>query len=193
MNIAVLSDIHGNHIALEACMEYLSDKKIDAWFFLGDYIGEFPGIGQTMKILYDLQKEENCYILRGNKEEYQLMGWGTGHPERDVYPSTVGMLRYANDHLTLEDLSFFKSLPITQTVKIQGMQDIVICHGSPRKIKEKFMDREETFREVLEELQTDYLICGHTHRRADVIRGSKHIWNPGSVGAPLDETDRIPF
>lgn len=39
MNIAVLSDIHGNHIALEACMEYLEKQDIDAYCFLGDYVG----------------------------------------------------------------------------------------------------------------------------------------------------------
>ena len=28
MNIAVLSDIHGNHVALETCLNYLKDKNI---------------------------------------------------------------------------------------------------------------------------------------------------------------------
>ena len=54
MEIAVLSDIHGNYIALETCLDYLKDKGIDVYCFLGDYTGEFPGIDQTMKILYDL-------------------------------------------------------------------------------------------------------------------------------------------
>ncbi len=58
MNIAVLSDIHGNHIALEACLDYLKDKDIDAYCFLGDYTGEFPGIQQTMKMLYYLREKK---------------------------------------------------------------------------------------------------------------------------------------
>ena len=52
MKIAVLSDIHGNNVALETCPEYLKDKDIDSYCFLGDYTGEFPGIEQTMKMLY---------------------------------------------------------------------------------------------------------------------------------------------
>ena len=35
MNIAVLSDIHGNEIALQSCMKYLENQSIDAYCFLG--------------------------------------------------------------------------------------------------------------------------------------------------------------
>lgn len=35
MNIAVLSDIHGNNIALEACMEYLKNSRLMPAVFLG--------------------------------------------------------------------------------------------------------------------------------------------------------------
>ncbi len=33
MNIAVLSDIHGNHIALRECLNFLESKDIDAYCF----------------------------------------------------------------------------------------------------------------------------------------------------------------
>ena len=72
---------------------------------------------------------------------------GKAHPEWDDYPSTIGLLRYANAHLTKKDVEFFNSLPITMTIKNEGMPDIVICHGSPRKVNEplpsppKFSDR----------------------------------------------------
>ena len=72
MNIAVLSDIHGNYIALKACIDYLEDKSIDAFCFLGDYTGEFPGIEQTMKTLYELRDTKKCYFIKGNKENYIL-------------------------------------------------------------------------------------------------------------------------
>ena len=97
MNIAVLSDIHGNNIALEACMEYLKKQPIDACCFLGDYVGEFPGIRQVLDCIYTLQEQFPCYIIKGNKEDYQLCGLGEGHSEWNAYPSTVGMLRYAFD------------------------------------------------------------------------------------------------
>lgn len=76
MKIAVLSDIHGNNIALQTCMEYLEKQAIDAYCFLGDYIGDFPQIRQVMDTLYRLQKSMPCYLIRGNKEEYILSGIG---------------------------------------------------------------------------------------------------------------------
>lgn len=49
MNIAVLSDIHSNHIAFETCLKYLEKRDIDAYCLLGDYVGEFPGVGRNHK------------------------------------------------------------------------------------------------------------------------------------------------
>lgn len=76
MDIAVLSDIHGNGIAPQACMEYLKKHPVDAYCFLGDYVGEFPGIRRVMDTLYELQENFPCYMLRGNKEGYMLSGMG---------------------------------------------------------------------------------------------------------------------
>ena len=186
MNIAVLSDIHGNHIALEACLEYLKKREIDIYCFLGDYTGEFPGIEKTMKTLYHLRDTEKCYFLRGNKENYQIDELGEDYPEWDAFPSTVGMLRYAHRHLTKKDVDFFNSLPITRTLQFEGMPDIVICHGSPRKVNENLHTNADSLREVANETPADYIICGHTHKKLDYKLGSTHVWNPGSVGASTD-------
>ena len=186
MNIAILSDIHGNYVALDTCLNYLKDKDIDTYCFLGDYTGEFPGIEQTMKALYDLRNNYHCCFLRGNKENYQIDELGKTHPEWDEYPSTFGMLRYANKHLTKEDVEFFNSFPITMSIKNDGMPDIVICHGSPRKVNEKFANNEQSLNEIVSETNADYIICGHTHKKMEVKCGATYIWNPGSVGASID-------
>ena len=186
MTIAVLSDIHGNHVALEKCLDYLKNRSIDAYCFLGDYTGEFPGIEKTMEMLYNLRDNEKCFFLRGNKENYQLDDLGKPHPEWDAYPSTIGLLRYANAHLTKKDVEFFNSLPITMTIKNEGMPDIVICHGSPRKVNEKFAINEQSLNEVVAETDAEYIVCGHTHIMMEKKCGTTHIWNPGAVGASID-------
>ncbi len=187
MNIAVLSDIHGNHIALEACMAYLAKQDIDAYCFLGDYVGELPGIRQTMDIVYDLQRKLPCHIIRGNKEDYQLYGLGEGHPEWDLYPSTVGMLRYARQHLTQEDITFLAALPITDCIRVDGMEPIRICHGSHRAVKEDIRPGGSQNREIFAEVEEKYLLCGHTHMAMDIREYGKTVWNPGSVGLPIIE------
>ena len=185
MNIAVLSDIHGNHIALETCMEYLEKQDIDAYCFLGDYVGELPGTRQVMDTLYDLQRKLPYYIIKGNKEDYQLYGLGEGHPEWDAYPSTVGMLRYGRQQLTQEDISFLEKLPITDRIRIEGMEDIRICHGSQRAVKEDILPGGRQNGEILAGVEEKYVLCGHTHRAMDIQECGKTIWNPGSVGLPI--------
>lgn len=72
MDIAVLSDIHGNYVALERCLEYAFPRNINTFIFLGDYIGELAYPERTMKILYDLSIDYKCYFIKGNKDEYWL-------------------------------------------------------------------------------------------------------------------------
>ena len=72
MEIAVLSDIHGNYIALEKCMNYALKRNIDTFLFLGDYVGELPYPERAMKMLYEIKEKYHCTFIRGNKEDYWI-------------------------------------------------------------------------------------------------------------------------
>lgn len=185
-NVAVISDIHSNYLALKACLDYLENRDIDAYLFLGDYVGEFPGIEQTMSSLHELRAQKQCYFIRGNKEEYQLNGMGTGHPDWDPYPSCIGMLRYAAKHLTKKDMEFFESLPISREVQFEDLPKLMLCHGSPRKVNEKLPQDEAKMEEILYSVDANYILCGHTHKKTEVTYKDVHIWNPGSVGCSID-------
>ena len=93
MKLGVLADIHSNYEAFKSCVQYLEKIKVDAYVFLGDYIGELPCPELTMALMREIRKKRKCYIIRGNKEEYLMKGLGGDNPEWDGYPSTVGMLR----------------------------------------------------------------------------------------------------
>ena len=193
MKIAVLSDIHGNHVAFESCLKYLESIKMDAFIFLGDYVGEFPCTEITMDLIYELQKEYPCYIIRGNKEGYQLGGLGNDNPNWDDYLSTIGMIRYAAGHTRERDLEFFASLPITMRVEFPGMPPIRICHGSPRNVREDIRPGYDVNREIFAEIEEKYIVAGHTHIVTDMKEHSKIVWNPGSVGVALDGSSQAQF
>ena len=72
MKIAVLSDIHGNHFALEKCIEEIKNRQIDKLIFLGDYLGELAYPQKTMNIINTLRQCYECYFVRGNKEDYWI-------------------------------------------------------------------------------------------------------------------------
>ena len=59
MNVAILSDIHSNSHALEACLQYALNQSVTAFLFLGDYVGEMAYPQKTMHRLYELQKQYN--------------------------------------------------------------------------------------------------------------------------------------
>ena len=72
MKIAVMSDIHGNYIALNRCIEYALNNDVKSFVFLGDYVGELAYPQKTMNILNDLKNQYPCYFVKGNKEDYWL-------------------------------------------------------------------------------------------------------------------------
>lgn len=181
MKLAVLSDIHSNYEAFKSCVQYLEKIKVDAYVFLGDYIGDLPCPEKTMMLMEEIRKKRRCYIIRGNKEEYILNGLGGDHPEWDGYPSVVGMLRYSFEHAREKDKAFFDSLPIESTIKIEGYPDIRICHGSIDSTKGEI---EKESAEFFKNIPEKYILCGHTHKAKVTYVADKIIWNPGPVGLP---------
>lgn len=193
MKLAVLSDIHGNYRALKRCVEYALERGVNAFVFLGDYVGEFPDPSGILCYLQELKRTYTCYLIRGNREGYQLnyvKDGGTGWGRCD---SEFGSLLYLYEHLTKEDLAFFESLPEKQMLAFDGFPDLTICHGSPERINEQLLPGLERTYEILEREQNRYLLCGHTHFQGEISRNGKMIWNPGSVGLPKKSGGKSQF
>jgi len=41
IDVAVMTDIHGNFEAFQTCVRYVLERNIRNFIFLGDYVGEF--------------------------------------------------------------------------------------------------------------------------------------------------------
>lgn len=193
MNIAVLSDIHGNYVALVKCIEYALARDIDTFVFLGDYIGELAYPQKTMEILYGLNAQCKCYFIRGNKEDYWINykrgnwnGW-------KKYDSTTGCLAYAYANLTEKDIRFFESLSHVGEVNIEGMPGITICHGSPENAREEMKAEKERTYALMEKDKNNLILCGHTHRREKIEHNGTTVLNAGSVGISLDGEAKAQF
>lgn len=185
MDIAVLSDIHGNHTAFRACLDYAFAHHIDTFIFLGDYLGEFAYPQKTMEMLYDLQAKYTCYFVKGNKEDY----WINRHYDRNCDWKdgnlTVGAMLYCYANQTRRDIDFFDSLSPSLEITLDGAAPLLACHGSPRSNVEKMMPGKENTREILEACACEYILCGHTHLRNVMTYGNKIAVNPGAVGVPM--------
>lgn len=191
MRIAVLADIHGNHVALERCLAHAEAQGAEAYWFLGDYVGELPCPQRTMEALYAWAEKHKCAFIRGNKENYWLGALDTSLWHRG--DSTTGVLWYMNQRVTEKDKAFFASLPIARVMALPGLPAVTICHGSPREVGERLVPPGPTTNEAMEAATTPLILCGHRHRQAFVEHAGRRAVNPGSVGVSLQSGGKAEY
>lgn len=183
MKIAVLGDIHSNHIALETCIHHAMDQGVDEFLFLGDYISDCPYPDKTMKVVYEMEEKYCCRFIRGNREDYMLNH--RKHPEeRWTYSSASGNLLYTYENLTERDLDFYERIDIQGIYEKEGYPSFRYCHGSLTSSNELLLPENENLDKIMSDLDVNLLISGHTHIQETVRFGNKRLIHPGSVGLP---------
>lgn len=183
MNIAVFSDIHGNHAALQACIDYCVSKGITNYVLLGDYITDCPYPQKTLDLIRVLDKYFNCYIVRGNREDY-LLNYRRSSDKNWKKGSASGALLYTYENLTDDDFDFMEKLPIYQVVDDPNMPKFEMCHGSPENSGEPLFPEKRNTKRTLVNLKTNMLLHGHSHIQSSYIYRGKKAINPGSIGIP---------
>lgn len=186
IQIAVLADLHSNYLALEVCLKEIQKRNIHNYLFLGDYAGELPHSQKTMTILHNLQKQENCTFIRGNREDYMLdyrknksKGW------KD-FCSASGALLNTYEELTEKDFAFYSAMPSQCTIHFPHRKPIKCSHGSPECTSEYVSLESERAKEILNNSREDYVLYGHTHIQGLMEYKGKILINPGSVGSPIN-------
>lgn len=191
MKLAVLSDIHGNYVALDECLNYIDHNTFDGVIFLGDYITDCPYPQRTIGLVKQTMKKYKTWCIRGNREEAMLNH--KNNPDEWTYNSQTGDLLNTYNNLTDEDLSFFQTMPISQILYLTNCKPIAICHGSPDNIREMLVEGEENSNKWLQIIDTDYLFCGHTHKPFVYEYNGKKLVNCGSVGMPVNSQTNTQF
>ena len=108
------------------------------------------------------------------------------HPDEWNYDSRSGNLLSTYAELREDDLLFFESMSIIDTVTPENCKPFVICHGSPDNVREKLLPDQDNSREWLCKIEADYLFCGHTHSPFVYDYNGKKLVNCGSVGLPIN-------
>ena len=184
MKIAALSDIHSNYIALEACLEDLKNESVDAIVFLGDYVSDCPNPNKTLRLLKEVSKQYDTYFIRGNREEY-FIEYADHTDESWKYTSYKGSLLYTYEHLKKETIEWFRSLTSTRVLNFPETKPITLAHGSPFDSRELLDENRENTKHCLQTIDTEYILCGHTHRQCIYRYKDKTLFNPGSVGVAI--------
>lgn len=193
MKLAVLSDIHSNYVALRKCIDHSLGVGVDAFVFLGDYLGELAYPQRTMRLLYELQQKYTCYFIKGNREDYWLDYQKNETDLWKEFDSTTGALYYTYHNLTQRDFAFFKTLSHKEELRFDGLPPMTLCHGSPRKVNEKLLPGDENTRHVMESNAAPFILCGHTHVQGKIEHSGKVVLNAGSVGVSLHGGGKAQF
>ena len=191
MKVGVIADVHSNQIAFRACVDYMINAGCEEFLLLGDFVSDTAGTRQTMELLYELMKQFPCHVLRGNREEYMIeQRRARKQKEEEKYwiaNSASGNLLYTYEQLTERDLDFFESLPITFCYEKEGYPAITCCHGSPVNTRELLWLDSERTKEVLDEIDTGYLLAAHTHYPGISRHHGKTYMNTGSSGIAIGD------
>lgn len=195
MKFAVISDIHGNLDALHTTLEDIKKSEVEKIFILGDLALAGPEPSETINFIKDLSKKENITIIQGNTDEMIVNFYRTKNknclPPNEIMAEA---LKYTINILKPDQIDFLESLPAEHSETIGNLK-ILFVHGSPRKNNEDILPTisEAKLEEIIKDVESDLIFCGHTHLPAQLNFNNKTIVNAGSIGRPLTKEPQISY
>jgi len=179
MKIAILSDAHGNDIGTNLCFEYLKDKNIDRYIFLGD-IGDYIPYAKNV---FNILQKNSCSFVLGNHDEV-LFNLNSSYYLSDVFKTGNTVSDLGEDNINI-----IKKYPKEMELKTENWKKILFIHiGLDAYYSEKYLVENST------NIYYDYIFCGHTHRpKLYTLKDNKKIINVGSCGLPRDYGNLLSF
>jgi putative phosphoesterase len=180
VRLALISDVHGNGVALDAVLADIAAREVDEIVCLGDIAAGGPQPRQVIRRLRKL----GCRAVRGNADGWLLDGLPAGRSEATRRLSDI--VAWARAQLDDDDLGYLAALPAAERCSVGGLE-LLCVHGSPRSDLEPLLatTRDAALDEVLAAECARVLAAGHTHLQLLRHHRDSMLVNPGSVGLPL--------
>jgi putative phosphoesterase len=177
MRLALISDLHGNEVALNAVLAD-AHGAFDQLVCLGDVATLGPRPGAVLARLRDLR----CPCILGNHDEFMLnAALIHSYSESALIVASVDATRQA---LSPEELALISGF--SRTI---AFGDVLLYHGTPRSNMEDLLADTPTARidEMLGGTRALVFAGGHTHLQMVRQHRGALIVNPGSLGLPFRE------
>ncbi len=165
MRLALMSDIHGNIQALDACLEHARGQRANKLAFLGDLVGYGADPSAVVERLMPLV-EEGATVLKGNHDEMAV------NPPAVVSNIGNSTATWTHSQLDSKQRAWLDALPLS----VQ-LDKILLLHASA--------DGPELWRYVYDERAAtasldaatrtpgvQYVFGGHVHEQSLYYRGS---------------------
>ena len=204
MRILLLSDIHSNLEALEACVA--AAPAHDLVVNLGDIVG----YGASPNEVISRSRELGNLFVRGNHDKAAV-----GLLElRDFDPVAGLAALWTREHLSKDNAEWLRLLP-SRPIHIESLPGVQFVHGSPRD-EDEYVVSEEDAVLTFQDTSVPLTFLGHTHLQGGFSSdssfrpqyttigqqevcelkldvGAPYLINPGSVGQPRDGDWRAGF
>lgn len=187
MRVALLSDIHGNLVALDAVLADLEGERVDHTVCLGDVAAFGPQPREVLTRLRSLDMPTTHFVT-GNTDAWLLDP--RPHPVRDEDSGRVNDVElWSAAQLTEDDLAFVRGFRQSVWLALMGSTSLLCVHGSPRAIAEPMWatTADADLEPMLIGVGASIVAAGHTH--SPMLRRYRDMLlvNPGSVGLPYEQ------
>ena len=183
--VAAIYDIHGNLPALEAVLDEVAAAQVDAIVVGGDVLpGPMPK--ECLDRLYSTGFSP--YFIHGNGESAAIQILA-GRVPKQVPEAFRPAVQWSAEQLPDEYRHAMAAWPPTMHLEVDGLGSVLFCHATARNDTELItrLSPDERFREVFPGIQSNVVVCGHTHMQFDRTVDSLRVVNAGSVGMPFGE------
>src|SRR5579859_2341826 len=179
MQIAVISDIHGNCFALDRALEDIRRQGIDQIVCLGDAIQGGAQPGETVQRL----REIGCPVVMGNADAWLLEEEEHSSHEQ-VTEQQLAIRAWSLEHLSTDDRAFIRQFQPTIEIALEARQKLLCFHGSPRSFNDIILPNtsDDVLHQFLDGFDATLLTGGHTHTQQLRHLENASYFNPGSIG-----------
>jgi diadenosine tetraphosphatase ApaH/serine/threonine PP2A family protein phosphatase len=165
MRLALLSDIHGNLHALEACLAHARGQQAQRFAFLGDLVGYGADpVAVVERVM--LMTEEGALVVKGNHDAMAV------NPPAEVKTIGDSSAGWTHQQLKTQHLLWLDNLPMTE-----HLESALLVHASadaPERWHYVYDERSATASLDEASAWTDvrYVFGGHVHEQNLYYRGS---------------------
>ncbi len=179
--LAVLADIHGNLPALEAVLADMQRFAVHQALVAGDTVNWGPFSRETLEIV----TQRRWAVVRGNNEFYALDYDTVRAP---AHWSSFTLPPILREQLGEDGLRLLACQPDTLCLRFPDAPPLRIVHGIPGDPWRAIFP--QTAKSVisawLDSVTESTVVCAHSHIALERQVGRWQLFNPGSVGVPLD-------
>ena len=176
MTIALLSDVHGNIEALNACLRHAAESGAERFAFLGDLVG-YGADPEEVVAIVARWTERGAVSVKGNHDE--AIEKRAGY----MNDATKESIEWTQRALPAEGKAYLSSLPLV--VRDRGMCFVHASAAIPARWD--YVDTPAAAQRSVEAAGTTYTFSGHVHDQMLYFEGAQGKWsafNP-TPGSPV--------